>query len=62
MVGILVKSQRRELERGRDIGKRSTEGDGDRWGYGKRSTEGDGDRWGYGKRSTEGDGDRWGYW
>ena len=32
-MGILVKSQQRELEIGGDIGKRSTKGDGDRWGY-----------------------------
>ena len=33
LVKILVKSQQRELKIGRDIGKKSTKGVGDRWGY-----------------------------
>ena len=33
LVKILVKSQQRELQIGRDIGKWSTKGVRDRWGY-----------------------------
>ena len=32
-MGILVKSQQRELEIGGYTGKKSTKGVGDRWGY-----------------------------